>query len=50
MLCNRSDGQGSVGSVTKMNSPAKLEYVKAEPISLKSHPDFTEAWLHDRIL
>jgi len=32
-----------------MSSPAKLEYVKAEPISLKSHPDFTEVWLHERI-
>lgn len=32
-----------------MNSPAKLEYVKPEPISLKNHPDFTEVWLHDRI-
>ena len=29
---------------------AKLEYVKAEPISLKSHPDFSEVWLHEQIL
>ena len=28
---------------------AKLEYVKAEPISLKSHPDFSEVWLHEQI-
>jgi len=27
----------------------KLEYVKAEPISLKGHPDFSEVWLHDQI-
>lgn len=33
-----------------MNSTAtKLEYVKAEPISLKGHPDFSEVWLHDQI-
>jgi len=32
-----------------MNSPAELEYVRAEPISLKSHADFSEVWLHDRI-
>jgi hypothetical protein len=33
-----------------MNSPStKLQYVKAEPISLKGHPDFSEVWLHDRI-
>ena len=33
-----------------MNSPTtKLEYVKAEPISLKSHPEFSEVWLHDQI-
>jgi hypothetical protein len=33
-----------------MNSAAtKLEYVKAEPISLKGHPDFSEVWLHDQI-
>ncbi len=27
----------------------KLEYVKAEPIPLKGHPDFSEVWLHDQI-
>jgi hypothetical protein len=27
----------------------KLEYLKAEPISLKGHPDFSEVWLHDQI-
>jgi hypothetical protein len=27
----------------------KLAYVKAEPISLKGHPDFSEAWLHGQI-
>jgi hypothetical protein len=33
-----------------MNAAAtKLEYVKAEPISLKSHPDFSEVWLHEQI-
>jgi hypothetical protein len=33
-----------------MNSTAtKLEYVKAEPILLKGHPDFSEVWLHDQI-
>lgn len=33
-----------------MNSiVAKLEYVKAEPIPLRGHPDFNEMWLHDRI-
>ena len=33
-----------------MNATAtKLEYIKAEPISLKGHPDFSEVWLHDRI-
>jgi len=33
-----------------MNLPTtKLEYVRAEPISLKSHPDFSEVWLHDQI-
>lgn len=36
-------------NVIVMSSLAKLEYVKAEPISLKSHPDFTEVWLHERI-
>ena len=35
----------------RMMNPAvaKLQYVKAEPISLKSHPDFREVWLHDQI-
>ncbi len=34
-----------------MNATAtKLEYLKAEPISLKSHPDFSEVWLHEPIL
>src|SRR5688500_240488 len=33
-----------------MNPTAtKLEYVKAERIYLKGHPDFSEMWLHDRI-
>ena len=33
-----------------MNSTVtKLEYVKAEPISLKGHPDFSEVWLHEQI-
>ena len=33
-----------------MNAAAtKLEYVKAEPISLKIHPDFSEVWLHEQI-
>jgi hypothetical protein len=33
-----------------MNAVAtKLEYVKAEPISLKGHPDFSEVWLHEQI-
>jgi hypothetical protein len=33
-----------------MNSTgSKLEYVKAEPISLKGHPEFSEVWLHERI-
>lgn len=33
-----------------MNSTAtRLEYVKAEPISLKAHPDFSEGWLHEQI-
>jgi len=33
-----------------MNSAAtKLEYVKAESISLKGHPDFSEMWLHQQI-
>lgn len=27
-----------------------LQYVKAEPISLKSHPDFNEQWLKDAIV
>ena len=27
----------------------EAEYVKAEPISLKGHPDFSEVWLHDQI-
>jgi hypothetical protein len=27
----------------------KLEYVKAEPISLKGHSDFSEMWLHSQI-
>ncbi len=31
------------------SSATKLEYVKAEPISLKGHPDFSEVWLHDQI-
>ena len=26
-----------------------LEYVKAEPVSLKGHTDFREVWLHDQI-
>jgi hypothetical protein len=33
-----------------MNSTAtRLEYVKAVPISLKAHPDFSEIWLHKQI-
>jgi hypothetical protein len=27
----------------------KLAYVKAEPLSLKGHPEFSEVWLHDQI-
>src|SRR6266404_1231759 len=27
----------------------KLEYVKAEPISLKGHRDFNEVWVHEQI-
>src|SRR5512137_216595 len=26
-----------------------LEYAKHEKISLRKHPDFSEAWLHERI-
>lgn len=33
-----------MGSIT-----TKLQYVKAETLSLKAHPDFSEVWLHDQI-
>ncbi|HPT99522.1 MAG TPA: hypothetical protein PLU39_16800 [Armatimonadota bacterium] len=29
---------------------SKLQYVKPEPILLKEHPEFPEAWLQDRIV
>ena len=29
---------------------SKLNYVKPTPVVLKEHPDFTEAWLRDRIV
>jgi hypothetical protein len=33
-----------------MNPAAtKLQYVKAEPLSLKAHPNFSEVWLHEQI-
>ena len=50
--CILSGGQTEkidLDRILMSTTPAKLEYVKAVPISLKGHPDFSERWLHDQI-